>query len=125
MQITKLQDKNLLSRCNVVDMIAKCNKEVKEKRSSAVVHFQLHGAAPFERVAGANNKSEVVCTQLGVCIWGVGICVAGRRQDGAALNAGFCQEACKLQLSRFSLNPRFFLLLLTKTLLAEGNLLEL
>ena len=73
-------------------MIAESDKEVKEEGRAAVVHLQLHGPAALEGVARADDESEVVSAQLGVCVGRVGVCVASRRQDGAALDARFCTK---------------------------------
>lgn len=70
-------------------MVAERDKEVKEERGAAVIHLQLHRAAPLEGASAADDEGEVVRPQLRVTIRRVGIGVSGRRQDGAALDAGF------------------------------------
>lgn len=82
----------LLSRCHVVDVVAESDKEIKEEGRAAIVHLQLHSPAALKGVAGADDEGKVVSPQLGVCVGRVGVCVAGRRQDGAALDARFCLQ---------------------------------
>ena len=68
-------------------MVAQRNEQVEEKLGPAVIHLQLHGAAAFERAAAADNKSEIVCPQLRICVGGVGIGIPGRREDRAGLDS--------------------------------------
>ena len=72
---------------HVVDVVAQGNKQVEEELGAAVEHLQLHGAAALEGGAAADDEGEVVGAQLGVGVGCVGVGVAGRRQDGAALDA--------------------------------------
>ena len=81
----------LLSRGDVVDMIAESDEQVEEEGSSAVVHLQLHGAAALEGAPAADDEGEVVGAQLRVGLGGVVVSVSSRRQDGAALNARLCR----------------------------------
>lgn len=69
-------------------MIAQSNKQVKEELGAAVEHLQLHGAAPLERAAAADDEGEVVGAQLRVGVGRVCVGVAGRREDGAGLDPG-------------------------------------
>lgn len=46
----------VLSRRDVVDVIAQCDEEVEEELSAAIVHLQLHGAAALEGAAGADDE---------------------------------------------------------------------
>jgi hypothetical protein len=71
-------------------MIAQGDEEIKEQLRATVVHLQLHGAAALEGASAAYDEGQVVCSQLGVGVGRVGVGVASRRQDGAALDAGFC-----------------------------------
>lgn len=77
---------------NVVDVVAKSNKEIKEKLCAAVVHLQLHGAAALEGAAAADDEGEIVCAQLGVGVGCVGVCVSGRCKNGASLDARLWME---------------------------------
>ncbi len=61
---------------DVIDVIAQGHEEIKEELRTAVVHLQLHGAAPLEGASAANDESEVVGPQLGVRVWGVGVGIA-------------------------------------------------
>ncbi len=69
-------------------MVDHRNKEVEEQRRSALLHLHLHSTAALESVAGADDECEIVCSQLGIGGWGVGVGEASRGQDGAALDAG-------------------------------------
>jgi hypothetical protein len=69
------------------EMIDHRDEEVEEQRRPALLHLHLHRAAPLEGVAGADDEGKVVCSQLRVGGWRVGVGEAGRRQDGAALDA--------------------------------------
>lgn len=73
-------------------MVAQGNKQVEEELSAAVEHLQLHGTAPLEGAAAADDESEVVRPQLGVGIRSVGVGVASRSQDRACLNARLCSR---------------------------------
>ena len=46
----------------------------------------MHGATALKSVAASDNKGQIVSTQLGVGVGGVGVGVAGRSEDGAALD---------------------------------------
>ena len=72
-------------------MVAQRNKEIKEKLRVAVEHLELHGPAALEGAAAADDEGEVVSPQLGVGVGSVGVGIASRGQDGAALDAGFCR----------------------------------
>lgn len=52
----------------------------------AGLHLHLHCAAPLEHVSAADDESEVVCTQLGVAVGGVSVCIPSRRENRAALD---------------------------------------
>ncbi len=69
-------------------MIAQSDKQIKEELGAAVVHLELHRAAPLEGAAAADDEGEKMCPQLRVRIRRVGIGVSGRRQDGARLDPG-------------------------------------
>jgi hypothetical protein len=62
------------------------NEKVKEE-FTAIFHFALHGAAALERLAGADDESKVVRTELRVVVGRVCVGVTGRGQDGGALDA--------------------------------------
>lgn len=72
---------------DVVDVVAQGDKQVEKELRPAVVHLQLHRAAALEGAAAADDESQVVGAQLGVRVGGVGVGVAGRCEDGAALDA--------------------------------------
>ena len=80
---------NLLRRRNIVNMVAQCHKKIKEERCSTIEHLKLHGAAALESATRANDQGKIVCTQLGVSVWSVGIGIPSRSQDSAALDTGF------------------------------------
>ena len=58
-------------------MIHHGNEQIEEQRRATSVHLHLHGAAAFERVAAADDESEVVSTKLRVRRRCVAIGVAG------------------------------------------------
>lgn len=64
------------------------HEEVEEQRRATVLHFHLHCARTLECVPASNDECKVVCSQLGVGGRSVGIGVASRGEDGAALHAG-------------------------------------
>lgn len=70
-------------------MVAQGNKQIEKQLSATVKHLQLHRAAALEGIAAANDEREIVSTQLGVGIGGVGVGVASRGQDGTGLDATF------------------------------------
>ena len=41
-------------------MIAQGNEQVKEELGASVKHLQLHGTAPFEGAATADDESQVM-----------------------------------------------------------------
>jgi hypothetical protein len=71
-------------------MVAQRHKEIKEELTASGVHLELHGPAPFECVSTADDESQVVSSELGVRVGRVGVGVASRREDRAALDSGFC-----------------------------------
>ena len=72
---------------HVVDVVAQGDEEIKEELRAALEHLQLHGAAALEGAPAADDEGEIVCPQLGVRVGCVGVGVACRGQDGAALDA--------------------------------------
>jgi hypothetical protein len=68
-------------------MITHSDKQIKEQ-FPALLHLQLHGATPLERVPAPDDQSEVVGSQLGIRVGCLGVCVAGRCEDRAHLDAG-------------------------------------
>ena len=68
-------------------MVAQRDKEIKKELGLAVEHLQLHGAATLEGAPATNDEGEIVRPQLRVRVGSVGIGVACRGQDGAALDA--------------------------------------
>lgn len=67
-------------------MITHRHKQVKEKSTSAL-HLHLHRSAALERSAAANDKSQIVCSQLAVRVRRIGVGVACGCQNGATLDA--------------------------------------
>lgn len=55
-----------------------------EAASIALLHLHLHGSAPLEDAARADDQGEVVGSQFAVALGGVGVGIAGRLQDGVA-----------------------------------------
>lgn len=84
--------KHSLSRSDVVEVIAHGDKQIEEQRRPAVKHFHLHGAAALESAPAADDEGEVVSSQLGVVVGRVSVGVSGGGEDGAALDAGLCDE---------------------------------
>ncbi len=54
---------------------------------AAVLHLHLHGATSLERRPTPNDQRQVMRTELGIIVRGVGIRVPGACQDRAALDA--------------------------------------
>ncbi len=111
----------LLAGCNVIDMIAEGDKEVEEEGSSAVVHFELHCAAPLKGIAGADDEREVMGAEFGVGVRSICICISSRRQNSAALDSRFLSGR-HVSLGRAMSCGT---IKLTKTLLSKGKLLQL
>lgn len=99
-------------------MIAQSDEQIKEERRATVIHLKLHRSAALEGAARADDQGEIVRPQLRVVVRRVGIGIPGRRQDGAALNAGFCGSS-ELRASSWKTTQ------LTKTLLSQRQLLQL
>lgn len=73
-------------------MVAESHEQVKEQLRSAVEHLQLHGAAALKGAAAADDEGQVMGAQLGVGVGRVRIRISCRGQDGAALDAGLCNQ---------------------------------
>jgi hypothetical protein len=86
----KVRRQDLRNASDVVNVIAQRDEQVEEQLRATGHHLHLHGAAALESSTAADDESKVVGSQLGVCVWGVGVGVAGRGEDCAALDAGFC-----------------------------------
>jgi len=71
-------------------MITQRNEEIEKQLRPTSLHLHLHGAASLEGSSRSDDEREVVRTEFGVSVGRVGVCIASRKQDGAALNAGFC-----------------------------------
>lgn len=82
------------------------------------MHFELHSAAALECVSAADYESEVVSSELGVRVGSVGIGVASRRKDGAALDSGFCVPSISTPISSKDIE-------LTQALLPQRETLQL
>ena len=74
---------------DVIDMVTERDEQIEEKLSSAVVHFKLHCSTALECAAAPDNEGKIMCPQLGVSVGRVGIGIASRSQDGAALDSRF------------------------------------
>ena len=70
-------------------MVAQGDKEIKKELGTSVVHLELHGAAALEGAAAADDEGEIVCPQFRVRVGRVCVGVSCRRENGAALDAGF------------------------------------
>lgn len=68
-------------------MVAHSDEEIEEEFPT-LLHLDLHGAATLERVPAADDEGEVVGTKLRVIVRCIGVCEAGRGEDGADLNTG-------------------------------------
>ena len=73
---------------DIIDVVAQGDEQVEEELAAAVVHLELHRATALEGGAATDDEGEVVGPQLGVGVGRVGVGVARRRQNGAALDAG-------------------------------------
>lgn len=71
-------------------MVAEGYKEIEEQLCASVEHLQLHCATSLESATGSDDQSQVVCSQFGVGLGSVGICISCRGKDSAALDARFC-----------------------------------
>ncbi len=78
---------DLRSCRDVIHMVAQSDKQIEEKLRATVEHLQLHRAAALEGAAAADDQREVVRPQLRVGVGRVGVCISGRRQDCAGLDA--------------------------------------
>lgn len=63
-------------------MVAKCDEEVKEQLTPPLSHLHLHGATSLECVSAPDDQGKVVCSQLAVSVWCVGVGVSRRGDDG-------------------------------------------
>ena len=68
-------------------MINHRDKQIEKQRRPAPLHLRLQRPAPLERGPAADDEREVVGAQLGVRGGRVRVGVAGRGEDGAALDA--------------------------------------
>ena len=67
-------------------MIAHGHEQI-EEQPPAGLHLHLHRTTTLERVAGADDKRQVVCSELRVRLGRVVIGIPRTRQDGRALDA--------------------------------------
>lgn len=63
-------------------MVAKCDEEIEEELASSLSHLHLHGATSLEGVSAPDDQGEVVCSQLAVSVWCVGVSVSRRGYNG-------------------------------------------
>ena len=68
-----LRESGLPSSGDVVDVVAKRHEQVEEELRATVEHLELHGAAPLEGAAAADDEGEIVGAKLGVCVRRVGV----------------------------------------------------
>lgn len=80
---------DLRSSGDVIDMVTERDEQIEEKLGPAVIHFKLHRSTALECAAAPDNESKVMCPQLGVSVGRVGVGIASRSQDGAALDSRF------------------------------------
>lgn len=73
--------------CDIIDMVAKGDKEVKEQLAASVEHLQLHRAAALERASAADDQRQVVCAKLRVGVGCIGVSISGRGKNGAGLDS--------------------------------------
>ena len=53
---------DLLCRGDVINVVAKSNKQIKEKLRSSIKHLELHRAASLEGAPGSNDQGKIVCS---------------------------------------------------------------
>lgn len=68
-------------------MVTQCDEQVKEELAASVMHLELHGPAALECASASDDESEIMGSKLGVGIRRIGVSVACRREDCAALNS--------------------------------------
>ena len=81
-------------------MVAQRHKEIEKELAASGMHLELHGPAPLEGVSTADDEGQVVSSELGVRVGRVGIGVASRGEDRAALDAGFCASLVRWYIAR-------------------------
>lgn len=74
---------------DIIHMIAQSNKQIKEQLASSIIHLQLHGSTPFKGTSASNYESEIVGSKFGISIGCVGIGIACRCENCAALDPRF------------------------------------
>lgn len=72
---------------DVIHVVAQGNEEVEEQLRAAAEHLQLHGAAPLEGAAAADDQGQVVGPKLRVGLWRVCVGVPRRREDCGGLDS--------------------------------------
>jgi len=70
-------------------MIAQSDKEVEEELRASSMHLQLHRAASLECATTTDDQGKVVCPKFRITVRSVGICIAGRCKNRAALYTRF------------------------------------
>jgi len=80
---------NLRNTSNIINVVAQSNEQIKEELTASLLHLHLHSPATLECASTADYEGEVVSPKFGVGVGSISICVAGRREDSAALNARF------------------------------------
>lgn len=78
---------------DVIDMVAKRNEKVKEERCASVPHLELHCSATLEGITASDDEREIVGTKLRVRVGCVGVGVARRGKDRAALDSRLWESA--------------------------------
>lgn len=87
----------LCGQTKVIHVVYHGNEQI-EEQLTAIFHFVLHRTAALEGVARTDDECKVVRTELGIVVWGVGVGVASRCQDGRALDARLQALLAKSQL---------------------------
>ena len=87
---TRQQANNLRNARHIINMVAQCNKQVKEQLTATSMHLHLHRATSLERVSASDDECEIVCSKFRVVVRCVCICEASWGKDSWALNARLC-----------------------------------
>ena len=68
-------------------MVHHRDEKVEEEWRATCLHLHLHRTTPLESVTAPDDECEIVCSQLGVRGRRVGVGVASRGEDCAALDS--------------------------------------
>ena len=72
-----IRQEHLRNTRNIIHMITKRNKQIKEELRAASKHLHLHSPATLECASAADYEGEVMSSELGVCVGCIGVGVAG------------------------------------------------